>query len=297
MEAVITTKLIHSWLRKYNRGEVTFSPELIQEYTNNVQERIGKERNKKFTLRMSNLGRPVCQLQNDKLGTPRISTNEYQRMYTFMAGDMGELWLIMVMKAAGVAVDDYNVPVELLIGGEKIKGTADIIIDGILWDIKTMSSKSYQKYINFGGFKSLEEDDPFGYVEQGFAYAEGLGLPFGGWIILNKNTGDIAISEVPINYDKYKSESLARSAKTIQIVMDTVTADDVQRQFSPIEETFNKKPTGNMILPVTCGWCEYTESCWPNAEYRKSAVSSAKTPPWFYYTEVNYEKDSTPTFK
>ena len=42
---------------------------------------------------------------------------------------------------------------------------------------------------------SHQEDDPFGYAMQGFLHAEPRGY-LGGWIVVNKSSGEIAIVEV-----------------------------------------------------------------------------------------------------
>jgi hypothetical protein len=290
MDASLVVKRIHMWLKKYNRGEVTFPPEYLEEYVTNVKSRINKSNIRKFNLRMSNLGRPLCQLQQAKRGTPAHRWNEYQLMYTFMVGDMAELWLILVMQSAGIPIQDYDIPVKYTFGDQEISGTADIMIDDKIWDIKTMSAGSFAKYTNFSGFEDIKKDDPFGYVEQGFAYAAGLGKPFGGWIIMNKNTGDIAISEVPLNYTAQHKESIERSTNIIKKVMATKDTDPIDKQFEPIAEVFNKNPTGNTILHRTCSMCDFKASCWPDAEQRPSIMSMAKKPPMVYYTDIKYDK-------
>ncbi len=293
MDASLVIKRVHMWLKQYNRGEVTFPPEYLEEYMTNVQDRISKSQVHDFTLRMSNLGRPLCQLQHGKRGTPAVRWNEYQLMYTFMVGDMAELWLILVMQSAGIPIQGYNIPVKYKFGDEEISGTADIMIDDKIWDIKTMSAGSFAKYTNFGGFDQVQNDDPFGYVAQGFAYAAGLGKPFGGWIIMNKNTGDIAISEVPITYAKHQAESIKASTKLITKVMATKDTDPIDKQFEAEAEFFNKKPTGNKVLAKTCSMCDFKTACWPDAVQRASIMSAAKSPPMVWYTEVNYEKEAS----
>ncbi len=40
-----------------------------------------------------------------------------------------------------------------------------------------------------GGFKSIAEEDAFGYLSQGYLYSESENKKFGGWIVINKSTG------------------------------------------------------------------------------------------------------------
>ena len=49
----------------------------------------------------------------------------------------------------------------------------------------------------YGGYEKIKEDDPFGYIMQGHLYGEATGLPFGGWIVVNKSSGEIAVVEAP----------------------------------------------------------------------------------------------------
>jgi len=287
----IITKKIHNWLKRYNRGEVEFSPEAVKECVDNISNRFSEKRSNKFRLRMSNLGKPICQLQNEKLGTKRNYVNEYQRMYTFMAGNTGEQWLLMVMRSAGVNIEAVAIKTELEVGSELIKGEADVIIDGKVWDIKTMSHKGYMKYVNWGGFKDVESDDPFGYITQGFLYGKALGLPFGGWIIVSKSTGDIAISEVPLDYQEYEVKSLVEAEWAVGTIADTISTDQIVK-FKPEEEVFKKKKTGNTKLCKTCSYCDYKETCWPDRITAPAAFSEAKSPPMVEYIELNYYKPS-----
>ena len=107
---------------------------------------------------------------------------------------------------------------------------------------------------------------------------------------MNKNTGDIAISEVPLNYTAQHKESIERSTNIIKKVMATKDTDPIDKQFEPIAEVFNKNPTGNTILHRTCSMCDFKASCWPDAVQLPSIMSMAKKPPMVYYTDIKYDK-------
>ena len=284
MDAQLIRIGTREFLRRRARGEVTIPPELLTEYVTHIDKRIAKPpRSRDFTMRMSNLGRPTCQLQMDKANAPAQIVNDYQREYTFMMGDVSEIWLIMIMKAAGIPVDSYDVPVKVQLANQTISGTLDIIIDGIVYDIKTISSASFQKYTGFGGFSSFLDDDPFGYIEQGVLYSEGSGKPFGGWILINKNTGDIDVCEVPANFDQHRDAAIARAEETVRTLMYN---RPFQRKFTDEEELFRKKPTGNRVLGKTCGYCDYTAHCWPDARHIPSLASEAKDKKHVWYTHT-----------
>ena len=271
------------YLKQLSRGEVDLPLNLTTEYLEHVAKRVNKDRKQGFTLRMSTIGRPLCQLQHEHNKTLAEPRNEYQRQYTFMVGDMSELWLMMIMKAAGIPVDDYDIHTSVELYKTNIQGTVDIVIAGGIWDIKTTSSASFKKYTDFGGFSNLVEDDPFGYVVQGVLYSKALGLPFKGWIILNKNTGDIDICETPINFSEYEKSALEKAEIAVKTIIENLP---FQKQFTDEEETFKKKITGNRILGKTCSWCDYVKACWPQAVYRPSVVSESKTPAFVYYTHI-----------
>ena len=283
----LISKKIKTWLKRYNRGEVFFSEEVIAQVLKSTEDRFSQRRSDEFRLRMSNMGKPICQLQNEKMCTPRNYVNEYQRMYTFMAGDTGEQWLIAVMTMAGVNIEGTAIKTKLEIDGELIRGEADVIIDGKVWDIKTMSHKGYMKYVDWGGFKNVEEDDPFGYITQGFLYGKALGMPFGGWIIVSKSTGDIAVAEVPVDHDTYQKKSWVEANWTVGTIRDTETPDQIVK-LKTEEEVFKKKKTGNTKLCKTCSYCDFKETCWPDRITAPQAFSEAKSPAMVEYTELNY---------
>ena len=57
----------------------------------------------------------------------------------------------------------------------------------------------------------------FGYVMQGFLYSEAVGLPFGGWIVVNKSSGEVAVVEVPDWSQDDKKEYLEEAKRRVKI--------------------------------------------------------------------------------
>ena len=55
---------------------------------------------------------------------------------------------------------------------------------------------------------------------QGFLYAEATGYPFGGWIVVNKSSGEIAIVEVPDWSQDDKADYLKDAARRVKILTD-----------------------------------------------------------------------------
>jgi hypothetical protein len=290
-----TIKLyVHNYLQKLARGEVDLPPELVEGFADGLKENfltLRKQGNDgKFTMRMSNLGKPICQTQMDAAGSVKDPHFEILQPVRFAVGDMLEHWLIMIMRASGLPIDDVDIPTELKIGNATIKGTADIILDGKVYDIKTASMHGFRKFGPQEGFFSILEDDPFGYVVQGFCYAKALGVPFGGWLVLSKNNGEFEVCEVPKRQEQLMEDALARAEE----VVDTITKKlPFQRRFEDVPELWRKKPTGNRKLGFSCSWCEHKVSCWgaENLEHRPQIMSVARAPKWEWYTEVNVEKE------
>ena len=144
------------------------------------------------------------------------------------------------------------------------------------------------KYTGSGGYEAIKNDDPFGYAMQGFLYAEATGLPFGGWIVVNKSSGEIAIVEVPDWSQDDKADYLKDAARRVKILTDPAKKPTVD--FKDEFETFRKDGedvrTGNKILAKQCGMCGHKHHCWPNAVYHDKVTSRAKNKPKVWYSRL-----------
>jgi len=120
------------YLQKVVSGDAYISPDSISFFKDECAKALEKQfadKKKDWSMRMSGLGKPLCQqqLERDKIKT---ETMEYNAVNRFLFGDLLEVLLYIEMKEAGVNVEDYQKPVTLEIEGVKLKGTLDIIIDG-----------------------------------------------------------------------------------------------------------------------------------------------------------------------
>ena len=275
---------LKQFLEKYARGEVQIPPEYIEEYAENIKRVASKTRKDKFTIRLSNVGKPLCQLQLEQQGVKGEGLN-YTNAVRFAIGDNMEQWLVMMLRAAGVDVRGYQVPVKFNVEGVVISGTLDIQIEDKIWDIKTASKYGFTKFSSAGGIDSILETDTFGYLSQGFGYATAEGKKFGGWIVLNKNDGDIAVMEVPDHtHDKYKDKALDLIKKNVKSLINN---EPFKKLFSEQDEKFYGKLTGNKIIGYPCYECAFKKTCWPQAVYLPSVTSKAKSPKLQLYTYVD----------
>ena len=131
-------------------------------------------------------------------------------------GDLLEAVAIAVMRGAGIELEKIQEPVKLKIGNTELGGTYDVKIDGRVWDIKSASPSSFMsKFGEFGSYTKIKGDDPFGYIMQGHLYGEADNVPFGGWIAINKVTGEFAVCEAPVNQEEDRKEVLQTANENI----------------------------------------------------------------------------------
>tara|TARA_R110000772_G_scaffold169287_5_gene281161 strand:- start:1354 stop:2235 length:882 start_codon:yes stop_codon:yes gene_type:complete len=261
--------------------DIDYEP-LIEEAAESLKKALRKqfvETRGDFGIRMSNVGRPSCQLWMQKHKPEEQEKKPYDFIMKMLIGDMMETISVFIMKAAGVSIEESSGKCSLELDDRKINGEFDLIIDGKVWDVKSASPYSFNN--KFKDFKTLAEDDTFGYVSQGFGYSEATGKPFGGWIAINKVTGEWKFVEADDTPEK-REEVLGSIKDTYDLIASDTS--EFTRCFSDVAETYRRIPTGSRHINRTCGFCEFKHSCWPNLEYRESTASQAKIKPWKYYT-------------
>ena len=203
---------IQSFLSEASKGEGKLSPELVEEFKELCGKAIDRQFNQKrnkWRLRMSEVGRPICQQQLNKKGIKQ--EYEYNSIMRFLIGDLIEASAVVIMKGAGVNVQELQKEVKTKVANVELKGTYDIKIDDKIWDIKSASPFMFDnKFGEWGGYMKIKDDDTFGYVAQGFSYAHADNSDFGGWIAINKSTGEWAICEVPDQQENEKLNALRK---------------------------------------------------------------------------------------
>lgn len=293
MKSAIELRL-QAFLDLLNRESVDVSDELLDEFASHCREamrRLLRESGsrKRFTLRMSNVGKPLCQLQMEALGVSS-HPEPYNMPMKMLFGDLVEATVLTMLKASGVNVQSTNQHVTLNIADIEINGTYDVKIDDKIYDIKSASDYSFRKKFHSegDGVSGLTENDPFGYVGQGFGYAEADGSKFGGWIAVNKETGEVAVLEIPDDYTYIHrhQEALNRIEETAKAI---TSKQPFKRLFTDEPEVYYKNKTGNRILPSVCAYCSFRRACWPDTQYRPTLASKGKNPKWVHYTYIDEE--------
>ena len=170
---------VQDFLQKAGRGEIDSSrlDDLIEQFGEDCKAAIRKQfsRRSEYRIRMSGLGRPLCQQQLEKQGLKQDVA--YNDLVRFLIGDLVEAAAVLIMKGAGVNVEQEQSKCSLELDGQTVNGTLDVIIDNKVWDIKSTSPWSFEnKFSGRGGYDAIKEDDPFGYIMQGFLYSESKGF-------------------------------------------------------------------------------------------------------------------------
>lgn len=279
---------VQDLLERAAKGESHISQELVDEFGEACKKALHKrfnEKRGKFTIRMSNIGRPLCQLLAERDGIQAEPQGYADSMKLFM-GDLVEAAAVVIMKAAGVPVEATQGKVTLERPLAKIDGTYDIAIagDGI-YDIKSASSYAFKYKFSRGFDATVGTDDPFGYATQGFGYAIGAGKHFRGWIAIDKSTGEWCVTTVPDNADDYKTKAIRDIDAKLEVLLDTNRA--MEPLYKDVPEVFYRKETGNRVLAHTCEWCPWKWECWPSVQMLPALPSKGYDKPIKYYTHVD----------
>ena len=275
---------IHRYLEDVRKSKRGMRSDTIARIVRDVQEAVEKQFNqgdRKFTLRMSNIGRPYCQLWFDKNKPEEGIDMPANFLMNMMIGDIVEAVFKGVLTEAGVDFSD-GFKSTLTVGKHKIDGTHDLIMDKRVDDIKSASPWSYNN--KFKDYATLKLHDSFGYIGQLAGYSKALGVEPGGWWVVNKGTGEFKyVSAWDMTVDR---QDILNEVKE---KADKLAENTFERCFEPVEETFRKKPTGNKILGEECSWCKYRYKCWPSLQELPSLASQAKEPPMVAYIEIANE--------
>ena len=234
---------------------------------------------------MSQLGKPFCQLHAEKLGWDKVAESDSFKI-KMLYGDMTEVIAVALLLAAGIEIVDLNKRVVLETEAGYVRGELDLIIregnSHSLWDIKSASRFAFEK--KFQSYEALKNNDDFGYLEQLYGYTkaereETPDIKAGGWIAINKESGEIKIVKAdPDDEEVYTSKINNTLTKYLE-----ADESNFERCFEDEPETFYRKLTGNRKLCMTCSYCNFKYSCWPDLVYAKHPRSKSATA-YQYYT-------------
>jgi hypothetical protein len=206
------------------------------------------ETDRKFTLRMSAVGKPDRKLWYEANATDKEKLPPNVRM-KFLYGDILECLLLFLATEAGHTVENQQGVVEV----NGILGHLDGVIDGALVDVKSASTHSFRKFKE----GNLADDDPFGYMEQLAGYNEGVKADRAGFLVIDKTLGHIVFNEIPV--DDLKALNVP---ERIEHLKEVVASPDIpERCYSPVPDG----ESGNMRLNTNCSYCDFKFDCWKDA--------------------------------
>lgn len=250
----------------------------VEKFGENVKELMrnefgGKKRDGR-KLRMSNIGRDdryLWNVYNDVETADEIQGHTYVK---FLYGHLIEEMLLFLTKAAGHEVTDEQKKCEV----NGITGSMDCKIDGIVTDVKSVSTYGFRKFKD----GSLAYDDPFGYIGQikGYAYAEGA-TKFG-WLAMDKQNGHLTY----LMYDSEDTQAPVHDLIGYDIKERIDHVKKLVEQPTPpgvCYEPIADGKSGNQKLAVGCSYCAYKKECWPSV--RAFAYSTGPR----YLVEVHNE--------
>jgi hypothetical protein len=272
--------MIHQYLEDATSGKSAMSQENIEQVATDIKDALNRQfntkRDEKFRLRMSNIGRPSCQLWFEKNKPETALPKPTTFVMNMMIGDIVEAVFKAVLREANVKFENSET-VTLDIDKEtKISGSYDLVMNDAVDDIKSASDWSY-KY-KFDSYESLHSGDSFGYVGQLAGYAKALGKKAGGWWVLNKANGLFKYVRAHIDMDK-ELDKIKKNIKATE-------SKELVRCFEPEPETFRGKETGNMVLNKNCNFCSYRQSCWETLKELPAQMSQAKEPKRVQYVSL-----------
>jgi hypothetical protein len=206
-----------------------------------------RERNKDFTLRMSNIGKPSRQLWYEKRDEQGRGGIDGATQIKFLYGHLLEEIVLMLVRMAGHTVTDEQKEVKV----EGILGHMDCKINGEVVDVKTASRFAFNKFRE----GRLAQDDPFGYMGQLAGYEKAEGTDQGGFLVLNKESGELCMY-VPDDLDK---PNITTTINKLVPALKLDTPPDL------CYDLIADGKKGNIKLPKGCSWCKYKYQCHQDA--------------------------------
>ena len=263
---------LHQYMEDAAQGKTHMSKATIEKVAEDIKSALqrqfgGGNKKDKFRLRMSNVGRPTCQLWFDKNQPEKALPKPTTFVMNMMLGDIVEAVFKALLTEAGVKYTD-NAKVTLKLKDDEISGEYDLVIDDAVDDVKSASDWSYRN--KFSSYAALAHGDSFGYVSQLAGYARAADKKAGGWWVVNKANGEFKY----VKADMDLNDEITKIQRTV----DTLNDNEFERCFEPVPEKWRGKETGNMVLNDNCRFCNYKFSCFPTLEEKPAKFSQAKEP-------------------
>lgn len=231
------------------------SEENVQTFAHNVASIMNdrlQERQEHY-LRPSNIGQPCERKLWYTINTPsEAEPMPLKARFKFLYGDLIEALVLFLAAEAGHKVEGCQDTVSI----SDVKGKRDAIIDGVLVDVKSANTRSFEK---FEKHTLKNGDDPFGYVPQLDFYRTAskadpqvVVKDKAAFLAVDKELGSMVLD---IHHDQGIDWEDRISVKR-EMLSHPLPPD---RAFDDVEEG----KSGNRRLTVPCTYCPFKKKCWP----------------------------------
>lgn len=271
----------------YDIHEVLEGRNPLENIPEGFTERFGNRFKELVESRIINTGQRQPRLSPSMIGKPcerqiwlSINQPEFKEKLQanarlkFLYGDFIEELILFLAELAGHKVEGRQDVVKIEYeDGEGIYGQRDAVIDGVLCDVKSASTYSFNKFRD----GKLIDDDPFGYIGQIQTYLEAsqedpivTDKNRCAFIVMDKTLGHICVDI----HNKVPFDVREITRRKIDMVK---SPEPPERKFDPIPDG----KSGNMVLPMTCSYCDVKYACHPNLR----AFLYSKGPVYFTHIE------------
>jgi len=236
-----------------------------EEHAQVLEQRLaprGKEERPE-TLRLSSIGKPCLRQLWFGIHSPlhREPLHPSTRL-KFLYGDLVETMLLELARKSGHLVEGEQDSISV----RGVPGHRDVVIDGMLVDIKSASSPGFKKFE--GGL--CREDDAFGYLTQLGSYLLGSLdddlVTFkneAAFLVVDKVTGHLCLDRHTFTEEDFVQLSNTISTRRKKLAPGTPCPE---RGFEAIDQNKpNEKGwvNGNLKLGLNCSYCPFKAHCWP----------------------------------
>lgn len=212
-----------------------------------------KERQQGSYLRPSNIGERCDRKLWYSVNHPGLAEPlSPETKLKFLIGDIHEAVLLFLAEASGHTVEGQQDVVSI----GPVAGSRDAVIDGVLLDVKSASSRSFDKFV--AGL--TPGTDAFGYLKQLNFYLE---ASQDDPVVTDKDTAAFLASDKTlgkITLDVHKRAGID-FGKLIETKLGMLASPTLPAK-GYFPEPFGE--SGNEKLGVECSYCAFKRSCYPN---------------------------------
>ena len=246
----VSEKTVNSVAKKLNKPDYAvpvFTCQLAHDSANHEKKMAGE---KQIEVKLDGV-RVITIIQGDKV---EMFSRNGKQFHNF--GHIIEEMLLFLTRMAGHSVTDEQKVCEV----NGIKGHMDCKIDGIVTDVKSVSTYGFKKFKD----RSLAIDDPFGYIDQikGYAYSENE-REFG-WLAMDKQNGHLTYLKYDLDNESDPMHEFYSPCivERIRHVKKLVAEPTPPLRFC--YDLLEDGKSGNLKLATGCSYCQFKHTCYPD---------------------------------